>query len=469
MNQLTRKVFISYSWGSEQYQKRVIELAERLVSDGVDIALDVWDLKKGHNLHKFMESMVSSEAISKVLLIVDKEYQRKANEGSGGVGVETEIVSAQIYNKADQDKFIPIVFEQDENGNPYLPVFLSSRVYINLAGANQRDEYHELLRTIYDKPRYVKPTLGKAPAFLESGVLTSAPSSFFDLNQAFLEGNIEKKPKVTSNFFYELNQLIRGTIIIKDPAVAPTDDEIIEKIQTFEPIIIDFDKTIDSLIQTYPKDLTKNLRDFFESCHREYSFRGKIGNYYEDQYAPAKFITQELLLHTVAAFVRHEKFSEMNDLFNAGIIIEKHGTKELGNLFKLYEFIRVIDEVRNNRLNLNRVSLTADLIKDRAKGIITFDEIIQADAILFLKAEFSNQFWYPRTLIYTDEWYKMPLFLRSEVKSYFENFAQIFGVSNKAEFKKLGEEKKEGLTQMRFGWRSFNWPAFYNVEKLSSK
>ena len=85
------KIFISYSWTSEEHKKKVLGLAERLIADGVEVVLDVWDLKTGQNLHKFMEQMVNSDTISKVLLVIDKGYQIKANEGSGGVGIETEI------------------------------------------------------------------------------------------------------------------------------------------------------------------------------------------------------------------------------------------------------------------------------------------------------------------------------------------------------------------------------------------
>ena len=52
MSENTRKVFISYSWA---VQDRVVELAERLVANGVDVVLDVWDLMPGHDKYAFME------------------------------------------------------------------------------------------------------------------------------------------------------------------------------------------------------------------------------------------------------------------------------------------------------------------------------------------------------------------------------------------------------------------------------
>ena len=44
------KIFISYSWSSDAL---VLELANRLVSHGVDVVLDKWDLKEGNDKFEF--------------------------------------------------------------------------------------------------------------------------------------------------------------------------------------------------------------------------------------------------------------------------------------------------------------------------------------------------------------------------------------------------------------------------------
>lgn len=44
---MTPKVFISYSWSSPAHQERVKTIADRLLSDGVDIIIDIYDLKEG--------------------------------------------------------------------------------------------------------------------------------------------------------------------------------------------------------------------------------------------------------------------------------------------------------------------------------------------------------------------------------------------------------------------------------------
>ena len=41
------KVFISYSWSDQQHQELVKHWADRLIADGIDVVLDIYDLKEG--------------------------------------------------------------------------------------------------------------------------------------------------------------------------------------------------------------------------------------------------------------------------------------------------------------------------------------------------------------------------------------------------------------------------------------
>lgn len=85
------KVFISYSWHPEENKIRVQQLARRLMSDGVDVILDVWSLKDGQDKYVFMEKMVTDSDINKVLIICNKDYVEKADCRKGGVGTESTI------------------------------------------------------------------------------------------------------------------------------------------------------------------------------------------------------------------------------------------------------------------------------------------------------------------------------------------------------------------------------------------
>jgi len=89
------RAFISYSWSSPSHELWVVELAERLRGDGVDIIVDKWDLKEGQDKYVFMETMVTDDSVVKVLAICDARYAQKADGREGGVGTESQIISKE--------------------------------------------------------------------------------------------------------------------------------------------------------------------------------------------------------------------------------------------------------------------------------------------------------------------------------------------------------------------------------------
>lgn len=130
------KLFISYSWSSPEHEQWVVDLSTELRQEGVDVILDKWGLKEGHDALKFMEKMVSDPDIKKVAIICDHLYVEKADGRSGGVGTETQIITPEIYAKEDQSKFVAIIAEKDGEGKPYLPIYYKSRIYIDLSDSD---------------------------------------------------------------------------------------------------------------------------------------------------------------------------------------------------------------------------------------------------------------------------------------------------------------------------------------------
>src|ERR1700693_6195290 len=112
---MSPKLYVSYSWTTRDHEAWVLRLATELRESGVDVILDKWDLKEGHDAHAFMERMVTDETIKKVALICDATYVSKANSRSGGVGTETQIITPDIYAKQDQSKFVAVIVERDED------------------------------------------------------------------------------------------------------------------------------------------------------------------------------------------------------------------------------------------------------------------------------------------------------------------------------------------------------------------
>jgi SEFIR domain len=117
------KLFLSYSWSSPDHESWVLQFAEELVSQGIGVIFDKWDLKPGHDANAFMESMVSDSEVTKVILVCDEKYAEKSDKRSGGAGTEAQIVTAELYAKKAQDKFVAVVRERDADGKAYLPVY----------------------------------------------------------------------------------------------------------------------------------------------------------------------------------------------------------------------------------------------------------------------------------------------------------------------------------------------------------
>ncbi|MEZ5718033.1 MAG: toll/interleukin-1 receptor domain-containing protein [Burkholderiaceae bacterium] len=53
------RLFISYSWSNPRLGNWVVDLANELVASGIDVVLDKWDLREGHDAIAFMEKMVT--------------------------------------------------------------------------------------------------------------------------------------------------------------------------------------------------------------------------------------------------------------------------------------------------------------------------------------------------------------------------------------------------------------------------
>lgn len=139
------KVFVSYSWNPPSNQQNVFELIQKLESDGINVVYDRKDLYLGQDINYFMERILTSEEIDAVIIVCNKDYVEKADKRKGGVGYESELILSEIKNDPLQRKYIPVIFEHNENGELPLPKFLKSRLCVDLS---KDTEYDYLLNSI---------------------------------------------------------------------------------------------------------------------------------------------------------------------------------------------------------------------------------------------------------------------------------------------------------------------------------
>lgn len=152
------KVFVSYSHDSPEHKKWVFDLSTRLMSNGIEVSLDRWDVSPGDDIHKYMESGISEA--DHVLLICTEQYVRKANSGSGGAGYEKMMMPATISDDIYSNKLIPII---RQDGTQNVPKFLKTKLHLNFSGEGFEYQYDELVRCIHGKALFKKPEVTNNP------------------------------------------------------------------------------------------------------------------------------------------------------------------------------------------------------------------------------------------------------------------------------------------------------------------
>jgi len=158
------KVFISYSWDSEEHKKWVLDLATKLCENGIDVIMDRWEISnKGGSL--LPDFMISSVALAeRVLCIMTPNYKKKTDGLFGGVGFEYSILSSEIADDIKTTKFIPILREGDERDST--PTLLNKRIGYYMRDKDDFDaSFKSLLRDLYNEPETTKPVLGSKPKF----------------------------------------------------------------------------------------------------------------------------------------------------------------------------------------------------------------------------------------------------------------------------------------------------------------
>lgn len=436
------KVFISYSWSNADYQEWVIDLAKRLVHDGVDVVIDVWDLVEGHDKYVFMEQMVKSEDIDKVLIMCDEKYKNRADERKGGVGDETQIISSNVYQDVNQEKFIPIIATRDENGDSFTPNYIRSRIYIDLSdGTKFEESYEQLLRNIFKVPLHQKPELGSPPSYLfekevdhfQTSVLIKRMHSLIDRQPNRLESiAIDFEDKFMDSLDQFAFEYIEGKEL---------DDIIVDNIERMLPLRDDYISMMQLLCDSGIVS-ADYIVDFFEQVYAFSEHRGG-GVFTDNQFDHYKFFIHELFLHTIILLLRFRKYEVISIIVNADYYVESRYHNDRALTYDSFRFYAESLRDRNIRLKLNKISITADLLVRRADKYKK--ELVEADLLLYYISEMRaiKLFtWFPVTYFY----FKSPFRLVSRMKSerHFELVKKMFNVDSKEDFiEKAGNIQRE--------------------------
>jgi hypothetical protein len=439
--------------------------------------LDKWDLKEGHDAYAFMERMVSDSEIKKVILICDRAYAEKANGRTGGVGTEAQIISPEIYAKQDQNKFVAIVKERDDAGRACLPAYYTSRIFIDLSDSSTYSEnFERLLRWAHDQPLYKKPEIGTKPSFLlgdSSPVLTTS-SRFKRAVEAVKHGRDFSSAAVAEYFDTLSGELEKLRI---DSREEPFDDTVIKSIESFFPyrneaveLFLTLARYKDSL-ETW--DL---LHRFLEQLIPYMDRPPHVGQHRDWDFDNFKFIIHEIFLHAIACQIRHERFDSASYLMEQEYYVpgrSEYGREEIVSFTAFRQHMKSLVH-RNERLGLRRLSLRADLLKERCQGTsIEFRHLMQADFVLFLRDRLHlRKSWWPETLVYADYLHSsaFEIFARSRSSSYFQKVKILLDIDSKDQLQALLETfAQQSQSLPRWEFDTFNPSKLLGFNEIATR
>jgi hypothetical protein len=443
------------------------------MSMGINVVLDKWDLKPGHDANAFMEAMVTDPDVTKVVLVCDKQYVEKSNKRSGGAGTEAQIITPELYAKKEQDKFVAVIRERDDAGKAYVPAYYGSRIYFDLSNSSTyATDFENLVRWSWDKPLYVKPELGKKPAYLieEAGhikIATSAP--FRKAIDAIKNGRDNAVPATLEYFDLLASELERFRIRYNG---SEFDELVMKSIADFLPFrneLIEMFETIASYRCT--NEMVEALHRLFEKLMTYLTHPEHITQWTDVDFDNFRFIVHELFLYCHAALLKQQRFDAAAFLVDNEYFYDDNGVA-------MHSYVETNQHTesfvhRNQRLNLRRLSPRGDVLKERNQGTgIDFKYLMEADLILFLRSWGQNTSpkWWPETLIFIKfSGATFEMFARSKSQKYFDRIKGLLGMKDKAELGKL-LEKIEAAPDYIPKWHyiPINPRALIQFESLSS-
>ncbi|HWO21542.1 MAG TPA: TIR domain-containing protein [Kofleriaceae bacterium] len=156
------RVFISYSHGSAEENRWIVELATYLRENGIEARLDVWHLRRGMDMPQFMTNELA--LADRVILVSDERYAEKADKRVGGVGWETMIVQGDIYAlPPDSTKYVVIVRSPSVAAG--LPLYLKSKFVLHWPGEPDHEHHRKvLLQELFEIP--LAPPVRPRPVLL---------------------------------------------------------------------------------------------------------------------------------------------------------------------------------------------------------------------------------------------------------------------------------------------------------------
>lgn len=188
--------FISYAHEDYEHHKDVVKLAERLITEGVDVSADFYEQHPAEGWSKWMENQLRREFL---LIVISPRYIAEFNQehkSSSGSRFEGAIISSKLLSNGVSFEKIALVYFQRwvEIAPPDL-LYGGTRYQVaNEAG------YLKLYAFLTGQNLNPKPTLGRVITLLTTDKLASAQTFSFPELCKRLWPLIEDNRRIFQNF-----------------------------------------------------------------------------------------------------------------------------------------------------------------------------------------------------------------------------------------------------------------------------
>ncbi|MFI3236624.1 MAG: TIR domain-containing protein [Lachnospiraceae bacterium] len=455
------KVFISYAWGTKEHDDKVIFFATELKNDGVEVVFDKWQLIEGADTYAFMEKSAIDKSITNVLILLDPLYAKKADQRSGGVGAETQIISPEVYSKVEQKKFIPVVFERNEDGEICKPQYLKGLLHFDMTQDEKYDaEYQRLVRRLYGIDTIKEPELGNPPAWLDEIPQVSYRSR---VSSEYYKGNSSetlKKKKFNEN----LLELVRQ---IDAYSYKEADDYIKQylELKSYRDEV---------LLLLKSSDYIENGYKMMISALEEIAIKLKV-NYSSDSLK--KTLIHELFIYIIAYYFKQKDKEAIRYILNKTYFVGDSNFNEHDDSFNsFYDHNQELDEAVCKRDEKKYYCGTTKLWMEQinvevcSKSEFIFGDLFCYNSSYLIENYRSGWAWFPLTYVYNSEDRQGTVrnyALKLKSSEHLEEAAFIMGYSSKKEFIKkyteIEEKYKKGeMKEYRYSSCFENAPCFWD-------
>lgn len=261
------------------------------------------------------------------------------------------------------------------------------------------------------------------------------------------------------------------------------DDAIVAQIEAATPITYSFIEAALLAGKYGSNEAADALYRFFGKVYPLYDIpRGFSGSFYETDFDGFKFLGFEMVVGLVAALMKHDRWDIIGRLLSQDVFADTRNGNRYVHISELSSYVESLNHFRNNRLKLNRLSVMADVIKERftksrLSSLIDHIRFMEADYFLFMRTVcraqpsqvtgFLIDVWCPRSCVFL---HSPPSYIvKAESKRFLSELAAAAGFENDSEFVERLQERHRVFVRY-FRNAMIDSPLdFYDLTKLGSR